>query len=217
MEMKNPNEVVDYLWQIGWFKEYRKPKEIETKIEDDFEIYVENITPTLKLKKFNKKIKNFPKKGWKQIKGPSEKGLKKETDLDEITTLLGDSFKKEMDELVLVSKSCPNSTAFLMRKIFEKLLFIIISKSNNKIKIKKIREDRSRLPNLTELLRLSKSSEINNKHILAPKNVSKIEGSKFLGDTSAHDYLTSVSFEDIANEITIWRISIKQLASNLNK
>jgi len=216
--MKNPNEIIEYLWQIGWFKEFRKPKEIKEKIEHDFEIYVENIIPTLKLKKFNKKIKCFTGKGWKQIRGPSEKGLiKKDTNLKEIKECLGDPFKREMEELVLVSNSCPNSTAFLMRKILEKLLFITISKSNNKEKIIKLKAEKNKLPNLSELITLSKSAEIDNKHILAPKNISKLEGSKFLGDTSAHDYLTSVSFEDIRNEISFWRISIKQLASNLKK
>ena len=160
-------------------------------------------------------IRNFPKKGWKQIRGPTEYGLKKETNLEEISECLGDAFKKEVEELKLVSSKCPNSTAFLMRKILEKLLFISISKSNNKEKITRLREEQFRLPNLSELLNLAKSAEINNKHIIAPKNIDKIDGSKFLGATSAHDYLTSVSFEDIQNEISIWRISIKQLCSSI--
>jgi len=215
--MKNQNEAVKYLWQIRWFKEFRKPKEIKEKIEKDFEIYVENIIPTLKLRKFNKKIKNFPKKGWKQIRAPSEKGVKKDSNLEEIKECLGDVFKKEMDELALVSNNCPNSTAFLMRKILEKLLYITISKSDKKNRITKLREEQNRLPTLSELINLAKSAEIDDKHIIAPKNITKIDGSKFLGDTSAHDYLTSVSFEDIKNEISFWRISIKQLCSNLNQ
>ena len=213
--MKNQNEAVEYLWKIEWFKEFRKPKEIEDKIEKDFGIYVENVIPTLKLKKFNKKIKYFPKKGWKQIRAPIEKGIKKESNLEEIRGCLGDAFKQEMGELVLVSNSCPNSTAFLMRKILEKLLYIIISKSDNKQKIIELRKNQDRLPNLSELINLAKSAEIDDKYIIAPKNINKIEGSKFLGDTSAHDYLTNVSFEDIKNELTFWRITIKQLCSNL--
>jgi len=215
--MKNQNEAVEYLWQIRWFNKFRKPKEIKEKIENDFEIYVENIIPTLKLKKFNKKIKCFPKKGWKQIRGPTERGIRKDSNFEEIKKCLGEAFKREMDELVLVSNNCPNSTVFLMRKILEKLLYITISKSNKKERIIKLKREQNRLPTLSELINLAKSAEINDKHLIAPKNIDKIEGSKFLGDTSAHDYLTSVSFEDIKNEISFWRISIKQLCSHLSQ
>ena len=214
--MKNQSEAVDYLWQIEWFSEFRKPKEIEDKIDKDFGIYVSNVIPTLKLKKFHKKLRNFPKKGWRQIKAPKNKGIKKESNLKEIKECLGSAFEKEIKELEIVSNICPNCTAFLMRKILEKLLFITISKSNNKKAIDRIKTSQSRLPNLSELLNIARSSEIDDKHILAPKNIDKLGGSKFLGDTSAHDYLTSVSFEDISNEISIWRISIKQLCGSLN-
>jgi len=213
--MEKVSDVIDYLWKIGWFKEFRSPKEIKDKIYEESEIYVENITPILKLKRFNKKIKRFSK-GWRQIRPPKEKGIKKKSNLKEIKDLLGSTFEKEMNELEIVSVYCPNCMAFLMRKILEKLLFITISKSNNKNKIKKIKQTQKRLPNLTELLRISSSSEIDDKHILAPKNIDKLEGSKFLGDTAAHDYLTNVSFEDINNEISVWRVSIKQLSESLN-
>jgi hypothetical protein len=212
--MVNQSEAVEYLWKIGWFKDFKSPKEIKDKIENEFEIYSSNIIPILKLRKLKKKIKKFPK-GWKQITSSKEKGIKKESSLEEIKSCLGKDFKKEMNELDYVSSTCPNCTAFLMRKILEKLLFIIISKSNKKNNIDKIKASEDRLSNLTELLNIAKLSEINNKHIIPPKNIEKLSGSKFLGDVSAHDYLTSISFEDIQNEISIWRISIKELSSNL--
>jgi len=213
--MENQSEVVDYLWQIGWFSNFRKPKEIETEIDENFGIYVSNIIPTLKLKRFKKKIRNFPNKGWRQIKTSKDKGMKKENNLKEIKECLGSAFEKEVHELEFVSNNCPNCTSFLMRKILEKLLFIVVSKSNKKIKIDEIKNSENRLPKLSELLKIAKSSEINNKPIIQPKNLDKLQNSVFLGDVSAHDYLTSVSFEDIQNEITIWRISIKELCSNL--
>ncbi len=212
--MENQNEVVDYLWQIGWFKKVRKPKGIQEKIQT-FGIYSENITPTLKLKKFKKKIKRF-KDGWKEIRAANIKGIKKTSEFEEISSCLGDSFKKEMQELKIVMNNCSNCTAFLMRKILEKLLFIVISKSDRKEDIKKLKEKEERLPNLTKLLNLSKNAEINNMHIISPKNINNLEGSKFLGDVASHDYLTDVSFEDIKQEISVWRISIKELSKNLS-
>jgi hypothetical protein len=120
-----------------------------------------------------------------------------------------------MQEFKIVAKTCSNCTAFLMRKIFEKLLFIILSKSNQQSKISSYRQSNQQLPNLTTLLNWSGQAEINGKHIISPNNLAKIQGSKFLGDVSAHNYLTSVSFEDINNEVSLWRITIKELSLNL--
>lgn len=211
--MKNQNEAVDYFWQTGWFEKFRKPKEIRDKIEKDWGIYVENIIPTLKLAKFKKKIKKFPK-GWKQIRTPKEKGIKKESNFKEIKECLGDSFKKEMNEFEVVSNMCPNCTAFLMRKILDKLLFIVLSKSDKHEKIKEFKEN-YQLPQLSELINMVSSAEIDHKHVISPKTLQRIKGAKFLGDNAAHNYLASVSFEDITFEISYWRTAIKELSSFL--
>ena len=50
---------------------------------------------------------------------------------EEIKKVLGEAYKKEMEELEHASVKCPNCTAFLLRKILEKLLFITISKSDS--------------------------------------------------------------------------------------
>ncbi len=103
-----------------------------------------------------------------------------------------------------------------MRKILEKLLFIIISKSDYKPHIDTHKkENDGKLPSLTNLLNWAKNAEIKNMHIATPSNVKKIQGSKFLGDTAAHNYLTTVDFEDIKPEMPNWRILIKELAKNL--
>ena len=94
------------------------------------------------------------------------------------------------------------------------MLFITISKSDSQRKIEEFKQNKNKLPNLTELFKIAESAKINNLHIISPKNVGKLDGSKFLGDVSAHDYLTSVGFEDIKQEISVWRISVKELASN---
>ena len=213
--MNNQSDALDYLWQIGYFKEFRSSKEISEKILLDFGIYCSNIIPILNQKRFKNKIRKL-NEGWREIRPAAPTAItKKELEFEEIKGVLGDAFKREMEELEYVSINCPNCTAFLLRKILEKLLFITISKSDNQKNIENYKQKENRLPNLTELLNISKSAKINNVHIITPKNVEKLDGSKFLGDVSAHDYLTSVGFEDIKQEISIWRISIKELASNL--
>lgn len=205
------SEIIDSLWQEGYFETYRRPVDVSRKIWADHKIYAGKISVTLMGKKY---LGNNPQ-GWRQLYPPKKETITKTEEINEISKLLGQKFKKEIEELKIALKYQPNCTAFLMRKILEKLLFIIICKSNKKPEIDSIRSRQDRLPNLTELLNISKTAEINNQHILTPKNIKKLGGSKFLGDTSAHDYLTSVSFEDIQNEISIWRISIKELYSNL--
>lgn len=214
--MDSRSDVVDYLWRIGYFKEFRQRKDIVNKIYNDFGLYCTNINSILKQKRFKKKIKKFVG-GWREIMASSPKGIKKEEEakFKEIKEALGDAFKKELEELEIVFNECPNSTAFLMRKILEKLLFIVVSKSNNKKRIEYLKQEENRLPSLTELLSIAKNAEINKLHIITPKNIDKLGGSKFLGDTAAHNYLISVGFEDIKQEIAIWRISIKELANNL--
>jgi len=203
-------EIIDSFWESGYFEQYRKLKDIVLKTWKDYKIDAGNITMTLKSKSY---LKKFPQ-GWKQIR-PSKKKIIIQTDeLEEISFILGSSFEKELFELKIAFIHQPDCTAFLLRKILEKLLFIILSKSNKKQRIAESKK-KDKLPNLTELLNLAKSAEIENVHILSPKNIVKLHGSKFLGDVSAHDYLTNVSFEDIKQEISIWRISIKELAKNL--
>lgn len=213
--MNKQTEIIEYLWQIGWFKEFRSNKDVEKKILNEWGIVCSNIVPILKLKQFKKKIKKFDK-GWREIRPSNIIGIKKDSESKEIEELLGDAFKKELEEFKIVSNKCPNCVAFLMRKIFEKLLFIVLSKSDKHEEIKKYKLERGILPPLSELISLSRKAEINNIHIISPKTLDKMEVSKFLGDISAHDYLTSVSFEDINQEITYWRIAIRELANNLN-
>jgi len=68
---------------------------------------------------------------------------------------------------------------------------------------------------LSNLLNWAQSAEIGTLHVATPRNVRKVEGSKFLGDTAAHNYLTTISFEDLKPEVPNWRILIKELARSL--
>ena len=204
------SEIIESFWESDYFEQYQKPKDIALKIWKDYKIDAGNIIMTLKSKRY---LKKFPK-GWKQIRPSKRKIIIQTDEMEEISSILRPSLEREIFELKIAFIHQPDCTAFLLRKILEKLLFIILSKSNKKQKIVESKK-KDKLPNLTELLNLAKSAEIENVHILSPKNIVKLNGSKFLGDVSAHDYLTNVSFEDIKQEISVWRISIKELAKNL--
>jgi len=206
------SEIIDYFWSQGYFEEYRKPSELSKKMWNEYKIDAGNIIMTLKSKKY---LKNFPR-GWKQIKPFQTKTISKTEDMVEIERLLGNKFEKEISELKIALIHQPNCGAFLMRKIMEKLLFIIITKSNYKIYIDNFKRDNEgELPSMKNLLNWAQTAEINNIHIATPRNLKNFQGSKFLGDTAAHNYLISVGAEDLKLEFSNWRILVKELASQL--
>jgi len=139
----------------------------------------------------------------------------KTNELEEISSVLGKDFDKEIAELKIAFLQQPNCTAFLMRKILEKALFNVICKSTAKTNIQTYKSQRGGLPQLSDMLSWAQNAQIGNKHIISPSTLKNIAGAKFLGDVSAHNYLISVSFEDLKLEITPWRIAIKELAVNL--
>lgn len=213
MENLNQGDIVEQLWLEGYFIQNRQPTDISKEVEKRG-ICPSNITMVLKSKRFKKKIKRFGKNGWKEIRSSNPKGIKKTRDFEELKEILGERFQQEFKELEINMLSCPNSTAFIMRKILEKLMFLSIVKSDFSKKIEEIKNKENRLPNFSELMKFAHQAKINNIHIISPSNYKKIEASKFLGDNSAHNYLSSISFEDIKNEITYWRMAIKDLGQS---
>lgn len=206
------SEIIDLYWKQCYFNESRKPKDISSKIWDEFKIDAGNIIMTLKSKKYLRKNKE----GWRQTRPSKKKFVLRTDDLEEIGIYLGDNFKKEISELKIALENQPNCSAFLMRKILEKASFIVLSRSDHNQKITHYKsKNGGELPQLNSLLNWLKQAEIKNLHVATPRNVKRIEGSKFLGDTSAHNYLTYVSFEEIKLEMPYWRILIKELAKNL--
>ena len=115
--MNNQSDAVDYLWHIWHFKDFRSSKEISDRILADFGLYCSNIATVLAQKRFKKKIRRLDK-GWREIRPAVQVAItKKEMEFEEIKEVLGDVFKKEMEELEHASLKCPNCVAFLLRKI----------------------------------------------------------------------------------------------------
>src|SRR3989344_1662537 len=198
------SDIIDFFWDEGYFEAYRTVKEISDKIWKDYKVDAGNITMTLKLKKY---LRNSSGKGWKQIKPPSKKFVTKSDDIVELQNILGVKFEKEIYELKIALQNQPDCTAFLMRKILEKLLFLTLIKSNQKDKIDEYKKKNfGKLPQLGNLINLAKMAQINNIYVTTSNNLDRVENSKFLGDNSAHNYLINISFEDIKPEITPWRI-----------
>lgn len=132
----------------------------------------------------------------------------------ELTSVLRKNFSKELFELNGVFGVFGNSTAFLLRKILEKLLIIVFRRTGRGALI----EDRSRsgeVVGLETMLEVAMRERVNGGPLLSGKTGSAVKGAKFLGDTAAHNPLADVDTEDILPQMPYIVMAYKELASHL--
>ncbi len=129
-----------------------------------------------------------------QKHAPEKLVLSREIFPDELVAVLKNDFSVELDDLRLNYGRSGNCTAFLLRKILEKLIFITFSKNGQHEALKDPNGD---VVGLKTLLRLAVEQKVDGKPFLMSKTAKEIEGIKFLGDTSAHNPLAHVSMSTI--------------------
>jgi hypothetical protein len=115
---------------------------------------------------------------------------------DELIADLGEEFNTEIQDLRMNYGQSGTCTAFLLRKILEKLIFLSFAKNGMEAQL----EDKSKgggLVGLQTMLNLATANKVHGKPFLMPKTAKAIEGIKFLGDTSAHNPLVNVSMKTI--------------------
>lgn len=124
------------------------------------------------------------------------------------------NFSKELHELRGTFGRYGNSSAFLLRKILEKLLIICFRKVGKGLLI----EDASkpgRLIGLESMIELAMRERVNAAPMLSGKTGSQIKGAKFLGDTAAHNPMVDVDTEDILPQMPYVVMAYKELALHL--
>jgi hypothetical protein len=115
---------------------------------------------------------------------------------DELITGLGREFETEIQDLRMNYGQSGTCTAFLLRKILEKLIFLTFAKNGLGSQL----EDKTKggaLVGLQTMLNLATAHKVHGKPFLMSKTAKAIEGIKFLGDTSAHNPLVNVSMKTI--------------------
>lgn len=125
---------------------------------------------------------------------------------------LGQDFKPEINDLKLNFGQSGTCTAFLLRKILEKLIFLTFAK-NGQLSI--IKDKQGHLVGLKDMLRLSTTTYVEGIPYLLPKVVEKIEGIKFLGDSAAHDPIANVDMETILPCMAFITTALEQLSAKL--
>jgi hypothetical protein len=120
-------------------------------------------------------------------------------------------FSIELQDLKLVFGKSGTCTAFLLRKILEKMLFLVFAKNNQLQLIEKNGE----IVGLKSMIEEASKNKINGINILLPKTAKHIEGIKFLGDSAAHNPLTNVEMDTIIPQMPFIITAYEEISSKL--
>lgn len=123
------------------------------------------------------------------------------------------SFSVELEDLNLNFGRSGNCSAFLLRKILEKLIFLTFAHNNLQSKL----EDPSRggLIGLEGMINIASSEKIKGTPFMTPRTAQEIKGIKFLGDASAHNPLVHVDMKTIIPQMPFIITAYKELSNHL--
>jgi hypothetical protein len=133
---------------------------------------------------------------------------------DQLQQKLKRDFAVELEELHDNFGRNGNCTAFLLRKILEKLLIIVFGKLDRSSLV----EDANRpggWKGLKDLLDVATRERVAGIPLLTGKTANEIRGIKFLGDTAAHNPLISVNVGTIIPQMPFLITAYEELAARL--
>lgn len=133
---------------------------------------------------------------------------------ENLVKILGKDFEVDMKDISLVYGKSGTCTAFLLRKILEKLIFLTFSKNTISNKLK---NNDGGFVGLKTMLDLCTKNKINGKPYLMPKTAKETRGIKFLGDTSAHNPLINVDMKTIVPQMPFIITAYEELSTKLKK
>lgn len=215
----NVSTCIVFLWKDGFFVDRHTLNDVSQHITKKWghNFPSADISKALKKAHF---LRRIGKRGnfqyLQKISSTNKKIINAEDDLfsDELIKKIGDKFEIEFKDLKLNFRSSGTCTAFLLRKVLEKLIYIVFTRNGIESKI----EDKNYpggLVGLEKMLEIASKEKIKGIPILTPKTVQKIGGVKFLGDISAHNPLINVDIETIIPQMPFIITAYKELAERL--
>lgn len=133
---------------------------------------------------------------------------------EELTKKLQKCFAVEVDELRDNFGRHGNATAFLLRKILEKLLIIVFGKLGKDGQI----VDPGRpggWKGLQDIIGIAAKEKVAGLPVLSPRTANAVKGIKFLGDSAAHNPLVSVHMNTILPQMPFIITAYEELARHL--
>ena len=151
-----------------------------------------------------------------QMIGKTTKELEIEKKLfsESLIKKLKRNFRIELNDLHYNFGKSGTCTAFLLRKILEKLIYITFAKNGKE----ELLEDKNRpggLKGLQDMIGIAAREKIQGIPFLMTKTAGAIKGAKFLGDTAAHNPLINVDMKEILPQMPYIIIAYKELAEKL--
>ncbi|MCJ7507442.1 MAG: hypothetical protein MUO85_01770, partial [candidate division Zixibacteria bacterium] len=158
--------------------------------------------------------RNRQEGNYSYIQRYASKGITLNEDLfsEKLVKSLGKDFKTEISDLGLNFGKSGTCTAFLLRKILEKLIFLTFAKNNL---ADQLRDTKGDFVGLKTMINLATAHKVQGKPFLMPKTAKEIEGIKFLGDTSAHNPLTNVEMKTIIPQMPFIMTAYEELSKKL--
>ena len=130
------------------------------------------------------------------------------------TTLRKSGFEVEVKDLNHNYGTSGTCTAFLLRKILEKLIYTVMARHGLSPLIEDEKQPRGLL-GLDAMVKVASRQKVQGVHCLMPKTAQKIQGIKFLGDTAAHNPLTNVKMESITPQLPFIITAYEELIAKL--
>jgi len=161
-------------------------------------------------------LASMPREEALELIGKSAKAPEMEQDLFSVTLQkrMEKDFRAELNELQSNFGKNGNCTAFLLRKILEKLIIIAMSKHGRA----GVLEDKA-CPGgwvgLKDMIETAAREKLDGVPFVIPKTASEIKGIKFLGDTAAHNPLIGVDIRTILPQMPFIITAFEELAKRL--
>jgi hypothetical protein len=133
---------------------------------------------------------------------------------EKLVAKLKNDFSDELDELRDNFGKNGLSTAFLLRKVLEKLIIIVLGK-NGKQHLLKSKQYTERWLGLNDMIDVAVQEKISGVPFLLSRTAQEIKGIKFLGDTAAHNPLAAVDTKTIVPQMPYIITAYEELAKRL--
>jgi len=211
MEIKKVPQALKYLWEKKFF-DNRQRNFQAIKLEIKKELHCTFPDNTLYVALSRAKYLTKEDSSYTQRIAPKGIVLNEEIFAGKVIKVLGKDFQTEISDLNLNYGKSGTCTAFILRKILEKLIFLTFAKNGLS---DKLTDNKGNFVGLKDMINLAASNKVDGKPFLMPKTAKEIEGMKFLGDTSAHNPLTNVSMKTIIPQMPFIITAYEELSKKL--
>lgn len=213
MTVETPTQGVKVLWAKKFFKEEKTAAEIKKGLEElDCNPTDQSLYMALSRAKFLRRTGPKGKYRYKHRYASKDILLNDEVLPENLIQSMGDDFKTEVADLKLNYGRSGTCTAFLLRKILEKIIFLSFAKNALSDQLK---DGNGGFVGLKTMLNLATTNKVRGKPFLMPKTAKAIVGIKFLGDTSAHNPITNVDMKTITPQMPFIVTAYEELSKKL--